>query len=261
MSQTTPPPDKKGPRIVIDNTSGHKNHRIAINNTPDHKGHRARVRERYVNEGLENFQPHEVLELLLFYCYPRCDTKSIAKKMLKEFGSLHRLLEADVQTLTHRLGCSENIAVLLNLMPAIANRYLRDKESKTVIFNNAETAGNYAISLFIGHTAERFYVISIDARNRLNTATEIARGTLDETAVYPREVMKAALNDQASAVIFAHNHPGGTLKPSRADLELTRQLILLFERINIPVLDHIIVAGDAYYSFASRHHHVAGYPG
>jgi DNA repair protein RadC len=225
----------------------------------DHTGHRARVRARYINEGLEHFQPYEVLELLLFYCYPRCDTKAIAKKMLAEFGSLHQLFEADVPALTARLGCSENVAIMLTLMPHIANRYIRDKEQKLITFKNAETAGKYAMSLFVGKTRELFYVICVDARSRLNRTIEISRGTLDETAVYPREVMKAVIQGQASAVIFTHNHPGGTFKPSAADLEITRQLVHLLERLNIPVLDHIIVTGDTYYSFALRRQHVKGY--
>ena len=225
----------------------------------DHKGHRERVRQRYIKEGLANFQPYEVLELLLYYGYARCDTKQIAKKMLTEFGSLHQLFEADIPTLTARLGCTENIAVLLNLIPHLANRYLRDREQKNTLFKNAAAAGNFAVNLFVGKTHELFYVFCLDARNRLNRCVEISRGTLDESAVYPREVIKAAIEGQASAVILAHNHPGGTLKPSRADLEVTRQLVHLLEKINVPILDHIIVVGDTYYSFALRRQHVAGY--
>jgi len=226
---------------------------------PDHQGHRARVRERYKKEGLENFQPYEVLELLLFYAYPRQDTKAIAKKMLREFGSLHHLFEADIPTLTQRLNCSENIATLLTLIPALTNRYLRDKTDKKTILKNAKAAGKYALSLFAGYTTEHFYVISLDAQNRVNNATETSEGTINESAVYPREVIAAAIQDNATAVILAHNHPGGTLKPSRADLEITRQLVHLFNNLNIPVLDHIIVAGDTYYSFAERRQHVDGY--
>jgi DNA repair protein RadC len=224
-----------------------------------HTGHRVRLRSRYREEGLETFRDHEVLELLLFYCYPQRNTNDIAHKMLREFGSLHNLFEADVPTLMTRLGCSENIAVLLNLMPAIANRYFRSRWSKNVLLDNAKTAGEYAISLFVGLTTERFYLISVDACNKLNNATLISQGTLDESAIYPREVVKAAIQSQASSVILTHNHPGGTLRPSRGDLEVTRHIAEGLEFINVTVMDHIIVAGDKYYSFAARKQHVAGY--
>jgi len=232
--------------------------------TPDkpnhhHGGHRNRMRARYRREGLDHFAEHEVLELLLYYCYPQRNTNDIAHKMLKEFGSLHHLFEADVETLMARPGCTENIAVLLNLMPALANRYFQSKWNRKLTINDAKTAGAYAIDLFVGLTVERFYLISLNARNRLNGTILISEGTTDESAVYPREVAKAALQSQASAIILAHNHPGGTLKPSRGDLEVTRQLVNWLAVINIPVLDHIIVAGDTYYSMAERRQHVMGY--
>jgi DNA repair protein RadC len=222
-------------------------------------GHRARLRERYLRGGLEIFADHEVLELLLFYCYPQRDTKPIAKKMLAEFGTLANLFEADAKTITERLGCSENIAVLISLIPALTGRYFHSKWGKAEIIDSPRKAGDYALSLCAGHTAEHFYVISVDARNRLADTALISRGTTGEAAVYPAEVAKAALQARASAVILVHNHPGGTIKPSRGDLEITRALVQLLKYMNIPVLDHIIVAGDTYYSFAARNQFVEGF--
>lgn len=222
-------------------------------------GHRARLRARYLRGGLDTFSDYEVLELLLFYCYPQRDTKPIAKKMLAEFGSLSNLFEADAQTVMERLNCTENIAVLLNLIPALTNRYFQSKWGKAPVLDTPRKAGDYAISLCAGLTAEHFCLISVDARNRLINAALISRGTVDETAVYPREVAKAALQNRASAVILAHNHPGGTLKPSHGDMEITRTLTQLLDSMSIRVLDHIIVAGDTYYSFAARNQLVAGY--
>jgi len=224
-----------------------------------HANHRARMRKRYLAQGFEGFADHEVLEFLLFYCYPQRNTNDIAHKMLAEFGSLHHLFESDVTTLQTRLGCTENVAVMLNIIPALANRYFRSKWSRDVVFENEKIAGEYAINLFVGLTAERFYVINVDARNRLNNVALISEGTLDESAVYPREVVNAAIQGKASAVIFAHNHPGGSFKPSKTDMEVTRHLSEGLEFIGVPVLDHIIVAGDTYYSFAARRHHVQGY--
>jgi len=158
-----------------------------------------------------------------------------------------------------RLSCTENVAVLLNLMPALANRYFRSKWSRKVNLNTAKAAGDYAIDLFVGFTEERFYVLSLDSQRRLSGATLISKGTVDEAAVYPREVMRVAIHDKVTSVILAHNHPGGSLRPSRADLETTRQIVEGLQFIGVTVIDHIIVAGDTYYSFAARKQFVAGY--
>jgi len=224
-----------------------------------HEGHRDRVRTRYRISGLEGFHDHEVLELLLYYCYPRGDTNERAHEMLAEFGSLCNLLEADVETLMERLNCKERIAVLLNLMPALANRYFRSKWSRNFAITSERIAGEYAIDLFVGHTSERFYVLCLDSQRRLNNVSLISKGTIDESAVYPREVVKVAIQDKVTGVILTHNHPGGSLKPSRADIEVTRQIVEGLAFIGVDVLDHIIVAGDTYYSFAARGQFVAGY--
>lgn len=224
-----------------------------------HEGHRERIRTRYRTGGLDSFADHEVLEMLLYYCYPRGDTNPRAHSMLKQFGSLHNLFEADVETLMERLGCSENVAVLLNLVPALANRYHLSKRSQNLKLNNAQAAGEYAIDLFMGHSVERFYVLSLDSQLRLKNCSLLSEGTVDETAVYPREVAKAALQDKVNNVILAHNHPGGFLRPSRADADVTRQIAEGLASLGIKVIDHIIVASDTYYSFAARGQTVAGY--
>ena len=179
--------------------------------------------------------------------------------MLKEFGSLHNLFEADVETLMERLNCTENVAILLNVMPAIANRYFRSKWSRKVTLNSIKAASEYAIDLFIGHTTERFYVLSLDSQRRLVNATLISKGTVDEAAVYPREVMRVAIQDKITSLILTHNHPGGSLRPSRADLEVTRQIVDGLQYIGVNVLDHIVVAGDTYYSFSARGQFVKGF--
>jgi len=224
-----------------------------------HGGHRDRFRARYLTGGLESFHDHEVLELLLYYCYPRGDTNPRAHKMLGEFGSLHNLFEADVETLMERLNCTENVAVLLNLIPALANRYFRSKWSRKVPLANHKAAGAFAIDLFVGHTTERFYVLSLDSQRRLNNTTLISKGTVDEAAVYPRDVMRVAIQDKVTSVLLTHNHPGGSLRPSKADLEVTRQIVEGLKYIGVDVLDHIVVAGDTYYSFAARGQFVKGY--
>jgi DNA repair protein RadC len=224
-----------------------------------HKNHRQRFRKRYRTQGLDGFAEHEVLELLLYYCYPRRDTNEIAHNMLKKFGSLHNLLEADVETLMTELNCSENIAVLLNLIPAISRRYFLSKWGKDIILDDAETAGKYVTDLFVGKTEENFYVLCLDKQYKLINAVLISKGTPDESAAYPRSIFNAAFQNNATAVILTHNHPSGSFKPSRGDLDTTRRIVEGAEVIGIDIIDHIIVAGDTYYSFASRRQHVCGY--
>jgi len=224
-----------------------------------HEGHRERMRTRYRAGDLDGFADHEVLEMLLYYCYPRGDTNQRAHGMLKQFGSLHNLFEADVETLMERLKCSENVAVLLNLIPALANRYYRGKRSRKFKLDSEHAAGEYAMDLFIGQTVERFYVFCLDSRFRLKNIALISEGTVDETAVYPREVARVAIQDKVAHVILAHNHPGGSLRPSLADADITRRISEGLAYLGVKVVDHIIVAGDTYYSFAARGQSVSGY--
>ncbi|MCL1862295.1 MAG: DNA repair protein RadC [Defluviitaleaceae bacterium] len=228
------------------------------NNNP-HANHRARMRTRYRTQGLTGFADHEVLEILLYYCYPRCDTNEIAHRMLREFGSLHNLFDADVETLITKLQCTEKIAVFINLLPAVANRYFRSKWGDNVILDEGVTAGEYAITLFVGDTIEKFYTLCLDKNYKLINAVLISEGTLDESAVYLREIIRAAIQNHSGHIILAHNHPGGTFRPSRNDLEATRHITDAAELMGITVIDHIIVAGDTYYSFANRDQHVKGY--
>lgn len=229
-----------------------------MKNNP-HENHRARMRKRYLTQGLEGFADHEVLELLLYYAYPRCDTNPIAHNMLNEFGSLHNLCESDVKTIMTRLKCTEKVATLVSLVPQLAKRYFVNKWGDNVVFDDAKTAGSFCISLFVGDTVEKFYVICADKNNKLINTQLISEGTLDESAVYPREIVRAALDNNAASIILTHNHPSGSFRPSRNDLETTRHITETAERVGFDVLDHIIVAGDAYYSFAARQQHVKGY--
>jgi DNA repair protein RadC len=224
-----------------------------------HENHRARMRKRYREKGIGAFAEHEVLELLLYYCYPRRDTNEIAHRMIKAFGSLHNLMDTDVKDIMERCGVSENIAVLLNMIPALAGFYFKGKWGRKVVLNAPEVAGTYAISLFVDATIERFYLLCLDTNYQLRHISLVTEGTTNETAVYPREIVKEALLHNADAVILAHNHPGGSLRPSQKDVEVTRKIIEGLEFIEIKVIDHIIAAGDRYYSFSAREQHVYGY--
>jgi len=217
-----------------------------------HEGHRQRVKARYLSEGLDAFENHQALEMLLFFCIPMKDTNDLAHKMIKEFGSLAGLFEADPKDICKRCGVSENAAILVSLIPSLARRYFKGKWGDKPILNSSTKAGEYAMSLFVGRTYEAFFVICLDSQNRVNYAALLHEGTLNEVSVYPRLVIEMVLRHQANSVILAHNHPGGSLNPSNDDIELTKKIKAALELISVKVVDHIIVAGDKFTSFKER---------
>lgn len=217
-----------------------------------HEGHRNRLRMRVLKEGLDSFEPHQVLELLLFYSIPRKDTNELAHKLLEEFGSLPGVFEADPKDLCKVSGIGENTAFLLSLVPQLARRYSKDKWGDKPEISSSTKAGQYAVSLFAGRTYEAFFIICLDAQNRVNFSDLVHEGTINEAPVYPRILVEIALRHKANSVILAHNHPGGSLNPSRADIEATNNIRNALEAISIKVIDHIIVCGEKYYSFAEN---------
>lgn len=217
-----------------------------------HEGHRQRVKTRYLTEGLDAFEEHQVLELLLFFCIPMKDTNELAHRMIQEFGSLACLFEADLKDICKRCGVSENTAILVSLIPSLSRRYFKGKWGDKPVLNSSTKAGEYAMSLFTGRTYEAFFVICLDSQNRVNYAALLHEGTLNEVSVYPRLVVEMVLRHQANSVILAHNHPGGSLNPSADDIELTKRIKAALDPISVKVVDHIIAAGDKYTSFKER---------
>lgn len=217
-----------------------------------HEGHRQRVKERYLKEGLDSFQDHQVLELLLFYCITYKDTNELAHELLNKYGSLAAVFEADPKDLAETPGIGYNSAVLLSLIPSLTRIYFRNKWGEKPVLDSTCKAGEYAVSLFSGKTYEVFYAICLDSQNKVNYAALVQEGTINETPVYPRLVVEAALRHQANSVILAHNHPGGSLTPSKADMDVTARIVNALEAISIKVQDHIIVAGNRYLSFKEK---------
>lgn len=201
---------------------------------------------------MDNFEPHQVLELILFYSIPRKDTNEIAHELLKKYGSISRVFEADIRDLMKTPGVGENTAFILSMVPSLSRRYFKDKWGTKPVIDSSTTAGQYAVSLFAGRMYEAFYLICLDSQNRVNFPELIQEGTINESPVYPRLIVEAALRHQSNSVILAHNHPGGSMKPSQADIEVTERIRTALEAISIHVIDHIIVAGDKYVSFAEK---------
>jgi len=205
-----------------------------------------------MEEGLDNFSDHEIIELLLYYSIPQHDTNALAHRMIQEFGTLYDLFEADPRDIERRCKVSLNTAILISLVAPLSRRYLKQKWGERPILNSSTVAGNFAVSLFAGRIYECFYVICLNSQNRVNYAALVHEGTINEAPVYPRLVVEAALRHKANSIILAHNHPGGSLKASNADIDVTRKICQAMKPISINVVDHIIVAGDRYLSFAEQ---------
>jgi DNA repair protein RadC len=161
-------------------------------------------------------------------------------------------LEADPRDIERRCGVRQNIAILISLVAPLSRRYLKQKWGDRPAVNSSSKAGDYAMTLFAGRVYECFYVICLDAQNRVNHAALVHEGTINEAPVYPRVIVETALRHKANSIILSHNHPGGSLKASSADIDVTRKIIQAMKPIGINVVDHIIVAGDHYVSLAEQ---------
>ncbi len=216
----------------------------------EHAGHRQRLRERFEKAGLDSFQPHEVLELLLTYSIPRKDTNEIAHRLIRRFGSVPAVLEASREELSRVEGVGEQSAHLISLMLPLFRRYRQEKaEEKLPVMDRPEKVKEYCASLYRDMNRETFFVLSLDAQLHCLGVDSAATGTVDRLAVSPREVMDVLLRRHATQAIISHNHPGGGEKPSREDMELTRTLYAILRSVDIRLVDHIIVAGDRGISF------------
>ncbi|MBF0426310.1 MAG: DNA repair protein RadC [Magnetococcales bacterium] len=218
-----------------------------------HLGHRQRLRDRFLTEGIDRFAPHQVIELLLFYALPRRDTNEIAHLLLRRFGSLSAVLEADVQDLASIPGMGERAAAFLTLIPQITRSYLQDRANREQApLNTPEAAQKYLVPLMAGRSEEVFYLLCLDSRCRLIHPALIRRGTINGVLVEPRLVVEAALRHKAVAVILAHNHPSGHLTPSAQDVQFTRMIQQTMIPIGIQVVDHMVIAEERMFSFSQN---------
>jgi DNA repair protein RadC len=214
-----------------------------------HENHRERLRDRFLSEGLDGFEPHQALELLLFYALPRRDTNELAHSLIERFGSLSGVLDAHPAELEAVEGMGRASAVLLAMMKPLWRLYRQESARRGLLLDNHQSACAYAADLFAGRTNEAFYLLCLDPSSRLIHEALLQEGTVDEVSVHPREAVAAALRHNASQVILVHNHPKGALDPSAGDIAFTRSLAQAFSSIGIAVADHIVVAGEETYSF------------
>ena len=210
----------------------------------EHDGHRQRMRERFVKQGLEGFAPHEMLELILFYAIPRANVNPLAHRLMDTFGSLHGVLEADAKDLAKVEGIGESTAVLISLFGHMNRELEKSRSAERKKLKNRAAAQKHCLGLLMGLRQEHLYLVCLNAQMEVVQNALIAKGTLNEVQAYPRLVAEAALRANAHAVVLCHNHPGGSVIPSQADLEMTADLGRLLNDLDVMLVDHIIVAGS-----------------
>lgn len=215
-----------------------------------HEGHRHRVKARFCEEGLDHFEEHQVLELLLFYCIPRVDTNPIAHGLLDHFGSLAKVFEAPVEELEKVPGIGHNTAVFLSLVMAAGRYYQVSAASRNVMLHTVEECGEYLLPLFYGKRNETVYLLCLDAKCKVLTCKMIGEGSVNSAGVPIRRIVETALAANATSVVLAHNHPSGLAVPSDADILTTRRVAVALDAVEIGLLDHIVVADDDYVSMA-----------
>lgn len=211
-------------------------------------GHRDRLRQRFREGGDRALADYELLELILFRLIPRRDTKPIAKALLARFGSLPEVLGAPTHLLTEVKGVGDSVATDLKLVAAIAHRMLKGDLKGRQVLASWSSVIEYCRAAMAFEAREQFRVLFLDKKNALIADEVQQTGTVDHTPVYPREVVKRALELSATALILVHNHPSGDPTPSRADIEMTKLIIDTARPLGITVHDHIIIGKDGHAS-------------
>jgi len=214
-------------------------------------GHRGRLRDRFLQSGLDGFLDYEIVELLLTLGTPRKDCKQTAKVAIKEFGGLQGVLDASLTDLQKIKGIGPLNAFGIKLFQTIAERYAKDKITDKDKFNSPKAVAEY-LQKYIGREKkEHFIMLYLDTRNKLIT-NRVSVGTLNANLVHPREVFKNAIQANAAQIIVAHNHPSDDPEPSPEDIALTRRLDDAAKIIDIELLDHIIIAKQGFTSLKER---------
>lgn len=212
-------------------------------------GHRARMREKLLERGPDSLADYELLEMLLFFAFKQGDTKPLAKSLINRFGSFAGVMTAPQAVLMETRGLGVHSVAALKLVQAAALRLAKAEVMDTPVLNNWDRLITYLNAAISREKIEQFRILFLDSKNRLIADEAQARGTVNHTPVYPREVMKRALELHATALILVHNHPSGDPTPSRADIEMTAEIRRAGEVFDVVVHDHLIVGNGRHLSF------------
>jgi len=221
------------------------------NEVPHYHGHRKRLKEKFISSP-DSLGDYELLELLLYYSIPRKDVKPIAKELIKKFGGLPDVMNADLESLKEIEGISDSSAVLITLFKEIGTRKLSIELKGKGKIDSPNDVVAFASSKLASLKEEAFLVIYVNSRNKIEHFEIINEGTTDKAVVYPRNVIKNALKHNATGIILVHNHPSGECEPSANDIHLTGLINDAARAMDIKLLDHIVVAGTQHFSFANE---------
>ena len=219
---------------------------------PHYHGHRARLRQRFLLGGTGALPDYELLELLLTFAIPYSDVKPLAKSLIAHFGSFTRVFDATPEALAEVPGIREYSAVLIRLVKACAEYYLKEEVLDRQKISSLSTLVDYCRTSMGGLADEQFRVLFLNSQNEIIAEELVQEGTVNQTVVYPRKVLELALKHKATGLILVHNHPSGHLTPSAADLELTRSLVKASRALNLTVHDHLIIGRHGYFSLAEK---------
>jgi DNA repair protein RadC len=217
---------------------------------PHYHGHRERLRERF-RAGSDAVPDYELVELLLFAAIPRIDVKPLAKSLIEKFGNFAGVVSASREALTDA-GLKANAIDMLKVVRESAVRLARQEVTNRPVLSSWQKVLDYCRARLAHEPTERFHLLFLDRKNVLIADEEQQRGTVDHTPVYPREVVKRALDLKASAIILVHNHPSGDPTPSRLDIETTKEIAAAAAKLGIAVHDHIVIGAAGHFSFKSE---------
>ena len=220
---------------------------------PDYLGHRARVEKKFLTYGAEVFADYEFLELILMCALPRVDVKPLAKQVLAQFGSLSAVLSASSEELMKIKGIKNHTVLFLKVILAACQKLTKEKVKDGPILKDWTNLIAYCQMIYANETVEKMHILFLNQDLRLIHSEMHQKGTVDNIPVYPRDILKRALDLNASHVVMMHNHPSGDINPSKADIEATNEVRRLLETVGIHLVDHLIIGqGQTVYSFRAH---------
>ena len=208
-----------------------------------HDGHRKRMLSKFLEYGIDSLHPHEMLEILLYYAIPRRDTNPLAHELIRQFGSIRAVFDAPYEELLRIPGVGPSAATLIKMIPQMARVYLQEEKDIHII-RHLDDLIDYLKPKFIGRTRETLYVLCLDSKNKILACVQTNEGVVNFASVSTRRIAEIALKHNAAAIVMAHNHPSGSALPSHADIDSTRSIQQFCHGLDIPLLDHIIVADN-----------------
>lgn len=224
-----------------------------------HDGHRKRLKDRFVEQGLDSFTQIQAVELLLFYCIPRQDTNELAHRLLERFGSFAQILDADPEELCGVNGIGENTARFLKLLPAVARYYQVDKarlEGKPLL--TTEACGAYLMPYFLGRSNETVFLLCLDAKGKVICCRMVGEGGINSAGVPIRRIVEISLAAKATSVVLAHNHPSGIALPSAEDVSTTQRVATALQAVDVILADHLVIADDDFTSMVQSGYYRPG---